>query len=67
MLALPQGAIHRDGGEPFVLVAQTKDDYERRPVKLGAELDGSVEIRDGVSPKDRVVSAGGILLKKTAQ
>jgi Cu(I)/Ag(I) efflux system membrane fusion protein len=67
VLALPQTAIHREGAETFVLVERGKDDYERRPVKLGPQLDGSVEIRDGVSSTDRVVTAGGTLLKKSAQ
>jgi membrane fusion protein, heavy metal efflux system len=66
-LSLPQGAIHREGRETFVLVQRGKDDYERRPVTLGQEVDGSVEVLAGVSPKDRVVSAGGILLKKAAR
>jgi len=67
VLALPQGAVHREGGATFVLVEHGKDEYERRPVTLGPELDGSVEVREGVTPKDRVVSAGGILLKKAAK
>jgi cobalt-zinc-cadmium efflux system membrane fusion protein len=67
VLSLPQGAVHREGSETFVLVQQEKSDYERRPVKLGSEVDGAVEILAGVTPKDRVVSAGGILLKKSAQ
>jgi len=67
VLALPEGAIHREGGETFVLVARGKDDYERRSVKLGVEVDGSVEVLDGVTPADRVVSAGGILLKKAVK
>jgi cobalt-zinc-cadmium efflux system membrane fusion protein len=66
-LALPQGAVHRDGNETFVLVERSKDEYERRPVRLGAERDGAVEVLDGVTPADRVVSAGGILLKRTAK
>ncbi len=67
VLTLPQGAVHREGGETFVLVARETGHYERRPVKLGPELDGSVEILEGVTPKDRVVSAGGILLKGEAK
>src|SRR5262245_4297208 len=66
-LSLPQGAIHREGSETFVLLQRGKDEYERRPVTLGREVDGSVEVLAGVSPKDRVVSAGGILLKKAAR
>jgi multidrug efflux pump subunit AcrA (membrane-fusion protein) len=67
VLALPQGAIHREGGNTYVLVERGKGDYERRPVKLGPEFDASVEVLDGVTSKDRVVSAGGILLKSTAK
>jgi len=66
-LVLPVGAIHREGSAPFVLVERGKDDYERRPVKLGAESDGTVEILDGVTPAERVVTGGGILLKRAAR
>jgi len=64
VLTLPQSAIQRENNETFVLVAKGKDEYERRPVRLGADLDGSVEVLDGVTPQDRVVSTGSILLKK---
>lgn len=66
-LTLPLGAIHREGSAPFVLVERGKDDYERRPVKIGAESDGVVDVLDGVTPAERVVSAGGILLKRAAR
>ena len=36
-------------------------------IQLEKELNGSVEVRDGVTPEDRVVAAGSILLKKAAQ
>ncbi len=63
----PIGAIHREGSAPFVLVERGKDDYERRPVKIGPEGDGVVEILEGVTPAERVVSGGGILLKRAAR
>jgi RND family efflux transporter MFP subunit len=66
-LVVPLGAIHREGSAPFVLVEKGKDDYERRPVKVGPESDGVVEILDGVTPAERVVSSGGILLKRSAR
>ena len=59
--------MHREAGQTYVLIERGKDDYARRPVQLGAELNGSVEVRDGVTPEDRVVAAGSILLKKAAQ
>jgi cobalt-zinc-cadmium efflux system membrane fusion protein len=66
-LVVPQGAIHRDGSATFVLVEKTRGEYERRPVTVGAEADGVVEILDGLTPADTVVSAGGILLKRAAR
>ena len=66
-LTVPQSAVHRENGATFVLVATGPDAYERRPVTLGADLDGSVEVRQGVTPSDRVVSQGSILLKKSAK
>jgi len=66
-LTIPQSAVHRENGQAFVLVVTGKDEYERRPVKLGDELDGFTEVLAGVTPADRVVITGGILLKKTAK
>jgi hypothetical protein len=36
-------------------------------VKTGPEFDGLTEILEGVTPQDRVVSIGGVLLKRDAQ
>ena len=66
-LTIPQSAVHRESGTTFVLVATDKDAYERRPVTLGADLDGTVEVQRGLTTDDRVVSQGSILLKKSAK
>jgi cobalt-zinc-cadmium efflux system membrane fusion protein len=66
-LTVPQSAVHRENGTTFVLVATGKDAYERRPVTLGADIDGAVEVQRGLTPADRVVSQGSILLKKSTQ
>lgn len=63
-LVLPQSAIQRTDGQTFVLLEKNKGEYERRAVKTGAEFEGVVEILEGVTPQDRVVSTGGILLKQ---
>ena len=49
VLAIPQSAVHVEEGQTFVLVEKTTGSYERRRVKLGADLDG------GVTSADRVV------------
>lgn len=67
VLAIPQSAVHRQEGKTFVLVETGTGKYERRPVTLGAEFNGSVEVLAGLTPETRVVSAGSILLKKALQ
>jgi membrane fusion protein, heavy metal efflux system len=67
MLTVPQSAVHREGTDTFVLVERELGKYERRAVKLGREGDGVVEVLAGVTPSDRVVSTGSILLKRTVQ
>ena len=60
-------AIQRTDGTTFVLLEKGKGEYERRTVKTGAEFDGMTEILDGLTPQDRVVSTGGVLLKRDAR
>lgn len=64
LLTLPQSAIQRQEGQIFVLVETAKGQYQRRTVKTGAEFEGLVEVLEGLTPQDRVVSTGGILLKQ---
>jgi cobalt-zinc-cadmium efflux system membrane fusion protein len=66
-LTVPQSAVHRENGTRFVLVARGPHANERRPVTLGAELDGAVEVKGGLTPADQVVSQGSILLKKSTK
>jgi len=67
VLTVPQSAVHRENGTTYVLVETGKDAHERRAVTLGADIDGAVEVQRGVTPQDRVVSEGSILLKRTAK
>ncbi len=67
VLAVPQSAVHRDQGAPFVLARRGPDEYERRPVTLGVDLGDWVEVVKGVGPDDTVVTTGGILLKRTVK
>jgi cobalt-zinc-cadmium efflux system membrane fusion protein len=67
VLVIPQSAVHTEEGQTFVLVDKGNGNYERRPLKVGADLDGAVEVLEGITPQDRIVSAGSILLKKNAR
>ena len=67
VLVIPQSAVHRENNETYVFVEKAKGSYERRTVKLGADLDSFVQVLGGITPQDRVVSTGSILLKKTTK
>jgi membrane fusion protein, heavy metal efflux system len=67
ILVIPQSAVHRENNETFVFVEKAKGSYERRTVKLGPDLDSFVQVLDGTTPHDRVVSTGSILLKKATR
>jgi cobalt-zinc-cadmium efflux system membrane fusion protein len=67
ILVIPQSAVHRENNETFVFVEKASGSYERRTVKLGADLDSFVQVLGGTTPHDRVVSTGSILLKKTTR
>jgi multidrug efflux pump subunit AcrA (membrane-fusion protein) len=66
VLTLPQSAVQRRDGKTFVLVETSPGQYQRRPITPGAEFDGLVHVLEGVTPADRVVAAGGILLRQSA-
>jgi multidrug efflux pump subunit AcrA (membrane-fusion protein) len=54
-IRLPSGAILRDGGNAYVWVV-SDGRVERRAVTVGAESEGSVEVRAGVNSGDELVS-----------
>ncbi len=67
VLVIPQSAVHRQDSTTFVLVQTGQGAYQRRLVTLGADLNGIVEVVEGITPQDRVVSTGSILLKNIAK
>jgi len=54
-IRVPAGAVQREGGESYVWVV-SDGRVERRAVTVGAESEGSVEVRAGVSDGDELVS-----------
>ena len=60
--AVPVDAVLRDGDLAFVWVEREPTLLERRPVKLGIELNGRLQIREGLQPGERVVARGAIFV-----
>ena len=57
-LAVPPGAVVRDGTRAFVFVQQEGGIFERRPVETGTEDDRRVVIARGLSAGETVAVAG---------
>jgi cobalt-zinc-cadmium efflux system membrane fusion protein len=62
VLAVPAAAVQTMDGESVVFV-RTADRFSRRPVRVGGEADGLVEIVRGLSEGEQVVTAGAFLIK----
>lgn len=62
VLVVPSRALQTMDGESVVFV-QNGDAFTRRPVTIGATVDGQVEIVRGLAAGDRVATSGAFLLK----
>jgi HlyD family secretion protein len=62
-IVLPQTAVLTDEKGSFVLVVNSDDKIERRPVHVSGMVENGVTIADGVSATDRVVATAGAFLQ----
>jgi HlyD family secretion protein len=62
-VVLPQTAVLSDDKGTYVLVVNSGDKIERRPVRVSGVVADGVTIADGVNAKDRVVSTAGAFLQ----
>jgi membrane fusion protein, copper/silver efflux system len=60
--AVPASAVIDSGTRQVVLVAKGEGRFEPRPVKLGVRGDGYVEVLEGVSKGEEVVTAATFLI-----
>jgi HlyD family secretion protein len=62
-IVLPQTAVLADEKGSYVLVVDSDDKIERRPVHVSGMVENGVTIADGVSATDRVVATAGAFLQ----
>jgi membrane fusion protein, heavy metal efflux system len=59
VLAVPRAAVVEINTRPFVFVQVDGESFEKRAVQLGAASGDMVEIEQGVSENERIVTRGG--------
>lgn len=62
-ITVPNTALLEEQGFFFVFVQITPELFEKKEVKIGATDGFKTEILDGLSPDDRIVSKGAMLVK----
>jgi cobalt-zinc-cadmium efflux system membrane fusion protein len=66
-VTLPTSAVLiKDGSDPVVYVQKDPLTYLRRPVVLAQPVEGRVQIVSGLSPGEKVVVRGALLLDGSA-
>ncbi len=69
-LVVPRAAVQAQGGATVVFVALEGEEgarrFERRPVRLGRQSQGWVEVLAGLEPGEDVVTEGAFLIKSAA-
>lgn len=65
-IAIPASSVLDEGGMSVVYVMTGGESFERRQVRLGARDGDWVEVLDGLTPGQRVVSRGAYLVKLAA-
>ena len=62
-VVVPAECVQKDNVATYVFVATSDTTFERRDVALGATLDSMVEVKNGITPGEKVVTKGSFQLK----
>jgi cobalt-zinc-cadmium efflux system membrane fusion protein len=65
--AVPASAIIYDGAQPRVWVVKPDRSLMLRPIKEGRSQNGKVEVLSGLTPGERVVTAGALFIDRAAK
>lgn len=61
-LVVPQSAVLNSGEKQVVFVDRGNGFFEPRPVQIGEQTEGRIEIRSGLQPGERIVTSGNFLI-----
>mgnify|MGYP001157456842 CR=1 FL=1 len=63
-LELPASAVYLDGVQQYVFIEESPGVYVRRRVRARPEVDGHVEVVDGLKAGEHIVITGSLLLQR---
>jgi cobalt-zinc-cadmium efflux system membrane fusion protein len=63
VLQVPSKAVFLRDNQPYVFIETGPGQFQRRPVKIGSEREGKVAILEGLTPGQRLVTEGSLLLR----
>jgi cobalt-zinc-cadmium efflux system membrane fusion protein len=63
VIRVPRAAVQTIDGQPFVFVDLSGGKYGLRAVERGVDLDDGVEIRQGLTGTETIVTDGSFILK----
>ena len=63
MAVVPSAAVQSLEGETVVFVRAAPNRYDRRSVRVGTDLNGEIEIIEGLREGEMVATTGAFLLK----
>jgi cobalt-zinc-cadmium efflux system membrane fusion protein len=66
-IVVPTTAVVREGNDAYIFVARANGRFERRAVKLGRSVDGTLEVLSGFNAGETIVSEGALFLRAAAQ
>ena len=66
VISVPRGSLQTIDGQPFVFVQLAAGKFELRAVERGAELENGVEIKQGLTGDETIVTDGSFILKSEA-
>ena len=66
VISVPRGSLQTIDGQPFVFVQLAAGKFELRAVERGAELENGVEIKQGLTGDETIVTEGSFILKSEA-
>jgi Cu(I)/Ag(I) efflux system membrane fusion protein len=66
-VVVPLSAVLSTGQRKIVWVEKQEGVFERRTVRIGAQSDSDVQILEGISEGESVVSSGGYLIDSESQ